>query len=205
MGPRTAASATASQWPPERGNFASTGVAVANDSAAADAVAVGPRRGHQMRCGEQGLGDRRRTRRRSTVERIGRPHKQLFGVVGGIEPPARLIGVGEVFERDVQQPGGRVQPPRIAGDLVQREQAGGQRRVILEDRGAVADLPTEAGAAQPAVHDVKVEHGVRALRCGVEQLGVTERDGGLGERGDGPAVPRRDHLVVAAWLRPGEP
>ena len=50
----------------------------------------------------------------------------------------------------------------FAGDLVQRQQPGRQRRVVLEDRGAVADAPAEAGAPQPAVDDVQVEQRARA-------------------------------------------
>ena len=85
------------------------------------------------------------------------------------------------------------------------EQPGRQRRVVLEDCGAVADAPAEAGAAQPAVDGVQVEHRSRASRCGVEEFGLVERDARLGERGDRPAVPCRDDLVVATRLRPSRP
>ncbi len=81
-----------------------------NVAAAADRVPVGPRRGHQMRRGEQGLGDRRGARRGGAVQRVGGPHQQLLGVVGGVEPPARPLGVGEVRQRGVEQAGGGVQP-----------------------------------------------------------------------------------------------
>ena len=71
----------------------------------------------------QRLGDRRRPRRRGAVERVGGPHHQLLGVVGGVEPAAGPLRVGEMVQRDVEQAGRRVQPGRLAGQLMQRQQA----------------------------------------------------------------------------------
>ena len=71
---------------------------------------VGPRRGSQVTRDLQGLGDRGRPGRGGAVERVGRPHHQLFGVVGAVVPPALALGVGEMLQRDVEQSGGGVQP-----------------------------------------------------------------------------------------------
>ena len=96
IGPRTAASATASQCPPERGSRArmrrragQRGVGRRRRSA---------RRGRREPGGRplQRLGDRRGARRGRAVERVGGPHHQLLGVVGGVEPAAGTVGVGEV-------------------------------------------------------------------------------------------------------------
>ena len=67
-----------------------------------------------------------------------------------------------MVERDVEQCRRRVQPRRLAGQLIQRQQPGGQRRVVLEDGRAVADPAAEAGPPQPAVHDMQVQRCARA-------------------------------------------
>ncbi len=77
--------------------------------------------------------------------------------------------------------------------------------MVLQDRGAVADPAAEAGATQPAADDVQVEQRLRASACGIEEFGFIQSDARLGQRGDRPAVPCGDDLVVAARLRPGQP
>ena len=127
-------------------------------------IALGAVRGNQVGGQLQRLGDRRGSRRGGAVERVGGPNHQLLGVVGAVEPAALAVRVGEMVERDVEQAGGGVQPRRVAGQLIQRQQPGGQRRVVLQDRGAVTDPSAQAGPPQPAVNDMQVDDGARALR-----------------------------------------
>jgi hypothetical protein len=55
--------------------------------------------------------------------------------------------IREVRQRNIQQAGGGGQPGGLGGQLVQREQTGGQHRVVFQDRGALPDPSTQAGPA----------------------------------------------------------
>ena len=112
-----------------------------------------------MRRHHERLRERRRPRRRGPVERVGGPHQQLLGVVGDVEEAARALGIGEMRQREVEHLGGGFEPALLAPHLVQREQTGGQRGVVLEDRRTVAHHAAQAGPPQPAVDDVQVEQG----------------------------------------------
>ena len=154
-GPRTAASATASQCPAERGATSSGECASSVCAAASPSV----QRARHRRGGRRSAAPRRsRTPRRcGAVDRVGGPDHQLLGVVGGIEPTARPVRVGEMPQRQFDQSGGPVEPARFAGQLVHRQKAGGQHRVILQDRRAVTDRPTEAGPPESAVDQMKID------------------------------------------------
>ncbi|SHW53988.1 Uncharacterised protein [Mycobacteroides abscessus subsp. abscessus] len=158
-----------------------------------------------MREGQQRLGDQRRARRRRPVDRVGGAHQQRLGIVRGVEPAATAVGVGEVRQRGVEQAVGCVEPGLLAGHLMQRQQACRQRRVVLQDPGAVADDAAEAGPAQPAVDQMQIQQPAGATRCRVEEFTLAECDGRLRQRRDGEAVPRGDDLVVASRLRPQRP
>ena len=161
--------------------------------------------GGQVRGQLQRFGDRGRPRGRGAIERIGGPDQQLLGVVGDVVPAAGLLRIGEVVQRDVEQVTGRGQPAVLPRHLVQRQQPGGQRRVVVEDRGGCADHTAQAGPPQPAVADVQVQQSRRALRCGGDHVGVAERDARVAQRGDREPVPRGDDLVVATRLRTRRP
>ncbi|CKQ28619.1 Uncharacterised protein [Mycobacterium tuberculosis] len=153
---------------------------------------------------QQRLGDRRSARRCRPVQRIGGPQHQPLGVVGGVEPATGALRVAEMRHRGVQQSGSRRQPRALGGQLVERQQPGGQHRVVLQDGGAVADHPAQAGPAQAAVDDVQVQQPGRAAPRGVRQRGVVQGHAGFGQRGDRQPVPGRDDLVVAGGLGPGQ-
>ena len=170
-------------------------------------VALGAVGGNQVR--RRSAAPRRSSRRPTgSRRRAGRPGRTISCSASSAvsnQRPGRS-GSAKCVERDVEQPGGRVQPRRVAGQLIQRQQTGGQRRVVLQDRRAVADPAAEAGPPQPAVDDMQVDERARAsaLRRRANS-GSTERDARLGQRGDRQPVPRGDDLVVAAGLRPGQP
>ena len=116
-----------------------------------------------MRRGQQCLHDRRSARRGGAVVRVGRPQHQLLGIIGAVEPATRSVAIGEVRQGNIEQVGRGGQPTVVGGQLVQREQTGGQHRVVFENRCAVADPAAEAGAAQPAVHHVQSQQRRSAL------------------------------------------
>ena len=125
-----------------------------------------------------------------------------LGVVGGVEEGAVGTG-GEMRERHVEQVGRRGEPARRAGGLVQREQAVGQRGVVVEHTRRGADHAVARGAAQPSVDEMALQQQVGRTGGGGHPGGPVERSPAFGERDDRQAVPRGDHLVVAGGLRAG--
>jgi len=84
---------------------------------------------------------------------------------------------------------------------VQREQAVGQRGVVLQHARRRADHAVARGAAEASVDDVEVQQQVGGPRGGGDPLRPVERGPALRERDDRQPVPGRDHLVVARGLR----
>src|ERR1700677_1740116 len=91
-------------------------------------VAVGLPAAGQVRGGQQRLGDCRCARRRRAVVRVGGPQQQPLAIVGAVEPTARVVVIGEVRQRNIQELGGGGQPAGLGGQLIQREQTGGRYR-----------------------------------------------------------------------------
>ncbi len=194
MGPRTAASATASNAARARRFRQHRARSGSVASAAAGVAWVA------LRCAANAAPRHRDPRRGWPVQRIGGPQYQCLGVIGGVEPVPGALGVGEVFQCGVDQPGGHGQPGRRPGQLVQPTQRGGQRRVVLQDPRAVAGHTAEAGPAQPPVDQLYNQQPTRTIDCGSGIFGLLQRHRCFQQRGDGQGVPGGDHLVVAARL-----
>ena len=127
-------------------------------------------------------------------------------VVGGVEEAAGRIG--EARQDAIHQGAGGLEPALVEGRLVQRQQAVGEIRVVLEHAGADRPAVLPRAAERPirpeqAIHD----RGRRASgRARVRRRGVwiDGRQGGrgVGQGGDGQAVPGRQRLAVTGRLRP---
>jgi hypothetical protein len=64
----------------------------------------------QVRDRQRHLGDQRRPRRGSAVQRVGGTDHQPLGVVGAVEPAARPVRIGEVRLRQTDELGRGGQP-----------------------------------------------------------------------------------------------
>jgi AcrR family transcriptional regulator len=138
------------------------------------------------------------------VRRVLRAADQHLGVVGGVVQ--RAVGCAEVLQHAVQQQPGEVQPDALAGGGGEREEALGDIAVVLQHarvgaRGAVPGSPQQPAAGV----EVDAHQQVGGVDRGLHQVGPVEVGAGLGERGDGQAVPRGDHLVVPARAGPTRP
>ena len=199
-GPRTAASATASQCPPERGSLARIGVAAASDargrrayrsarSPAPDARrAAAPRRsatpptGWRRRSDPRAAPSAARRRRRCRTSGPRRSGSAKWSSAMSSSPVAAASHVG------------------VAGELVQRQQPGRQRRVVLEDGRAVADPAAEAGAPQPAVDDVQVDD--RRARIALRRRGIRDRSSAT-DASASAVIAKPFHAVTTLSSRPG--
>ena len=108
-----------------------------------------------------------------------------------------------MIQRHVDQRARAVQPFPLGGELVQRQQTGGQHGVVLQDRDTLAHQAAEAGSPQPAIDDVQGYQTLRTAAGHLQQRGVLKCDGGLRQGGDRQPVPGGDDLVIAPGLRSG--
>ena len=101
---------------------------------------------------QQDVGGDGVARGRGVIEHVLGPRNECFVVGRGVEEAA-VFGVRETFENDVGKLDGSIEPARVEGRLVQRNQAVGDVGVVLEvavQVGGVARLP---GAEQRAVQE----------------------------------------------------
>ena len=200
MGPRTAASATASQWPPERGSRARMGVAAGQCGVGRRGVALGTVGGHS---GPPAAAPRRSTTRPDGVApssgSAGRTISCSASSALSNQRPSRS-GSAKWSSATSSSAGGRVQPRRVARQLIQRQQPGGQRRVVLEDRRAVADPAAEAGPSQPAVDDMQIDD--RRVRIVLRRRGI-RADRARRSASASAVIASPFHAVTTLSSRPG--
>ncbi len=135
------------------------------------------------------------------VETRRLPRQQGLGAASGGHEHARLL-VPEVAAHDLPQLARAVQVRQVAARLEQRHEAQGVQRVILH-QALHARLPAAPGVPQRAVREAQVLLDERRVPArDLQVLGLAQDAGRVREGRQGQPVPRGQHLVVRARLRP---
>ena len=136
-----------------------------------------------------------------TVETRRLPRQQRLGAASGRHEHARVL-VPEVAAHDLPQRPRAVQVRQVAARLEQRHEAQGVQRVVLH-QAIHARLPAAPGVPQRAVRQGEAILDERRVPArDLQVLGFPQDAGRVREGRQRQPVPRREHLVVRARLRP---